>query len=271
MRIVSWNVHSKPESSPTWDFLLELDADIALLQEVGSIPPAVLRAYNGNIVSQRATNRYGKPQRFFTTVLSKLPILGEIELTSGNWWVQEQADFFSGTIVGCRVAKSACAVNVVSVHCPSWAIPKSRWSGPEVHKIKLDANPDVWFTEILWDQLCHTMPGSSDPWIVGGDFNSSESFDLPRDRGNREIARRYRSLGLTEVLRRHNGNRLVPTYKSRNGGPATHQIDHLWVSNGFADGLRQCSVVPEDKIFGSKLSDHLPIVADFVAGPLLNA
>jgi len=37
-RVVTWNLHHGKVSSLAWDYLLELNPDIALLQEAGILP-----------------------------------------------------------------------------------------------------------------------------------------------------------------------------------------------------------------------------------------
>src|SRR5690606_22160307 len=109
-------------------------------------------------------------------------------------------------------------------------------------------------------------------WIVGGDYNSSETFDKEwqdehgvkygiRSSGNREIFNRMNALGFTECLRKFN-DRIIPTFKhSRN--KIIHQLDHLYVLNNLYSRLKQCNVGDASIIFGNSLSDHLPIIADF--------
>ena len=44
LTVVSWNCHRATADSHLWDYFLELDPDVALLQEVGGLPPAVRQA-----------------------------------------------------------------------------------------------------------------------------------------------------------------------------------------------------------------------------------
>jgi len=62
---------------------------------------------------------------------------------------------------------------------------------------------------------------------------------------------------------RHYGGGLVPTFKGPRMLAATCQIDKVFVSSCLAARLLSCNVGDEDRVFGSKLSDHLPVVADF--------
>lgn len=161
-------------------------------------------------------------------------------------------------------------VNVVSVYSSAWPVDKNRLKGIDVSSVKLKSNPDVWGTEILWAALKHVV--SDGNWIVGGDYNISETFDREwqdehgvkygiRSSGNREILDRMQQLGFTECLRGNNG-KIIPTFRHSNKEVA-HQIDHLFVTNNLYQRLKGCTVGDESVIFGKSLSDHLPIVADF--------
>jgi len=73
----------------------------------------------------------------------------------------------------------------------------------DVTTVRLPQNPDVWVTDLLWDALSLLRPRPDDPWIIGGDFNLSETFDdrASGPRGNHEYLGRMNRLGLTDCLR----------------------------------------------------------------------
>ena len=109
-------------------------------------------------------------------------------------------------------------------------------------------------------------------WIVGGDFNSSETFDKEwqiknnisydlQSHGNKEILDRMVNLGFTECLRKYNNDKIIPTFKHSKGEIA-HQMDHLFVTERLITKLINCTVGDQTIVF-DKLSDHLPIIADF--------
>jgi exonuclease III len=263
MKIISWNVRRVREGSAVWEYLLEADPDIALLQEVGCFPNIVQDRFN--VLTRPATKKDGNPQTFNTVVISKFPIVSEIDLRSDREWVGTQADFFKGNLVGAMlIGPGEKAVHVVSVYTPAWPVPREKWSGIDVSALKLAANPDIWCTEILWDLMRCTVPTLGGQWIVGGDFNSSETFDCRAegDRGNREIMSRMNGLGFTEVLRGHHGS-LVPTFRNPRGGKIVHQIDHLYVNAPMSDQLVGCEVGSQERVFGQRMSDHVPIIAEF--------
>ena len=104
-------------------------------------------------------------------------------------------------------------------------------------------------------------------WIVGGDFNSSILFDLPKDRGNREVIRRLNALGLTDCTVSHFYGESVPTFRQARGS-IKHQLDYCYVNADLLERLACARVLSRQEVFGSmpKLSDHLPIVCEFDFG-----
>jgi exonuclease III len=273
MRIMTWNIHGAKKSSSAWDFVLDLQPDIALLQEVGSSPEQFTKEFDG--VCRPAIFKNGKPQRFCTGVFVKGMILKEITLSSSHEWINHELDFFKGNLVSCRVQSiNRLPITVVSVYSPAWPINADSLEGVDVSQISTKMSGAVWCADTLWAGLQKAIT-DSETWVVGGDFNSSETFDVEwqaknnrvfgiRSSGNAKMLQRMRDLGLTECLRQYNGGTIIPTFR-HSKGEIEHQIDHLFVSNGFYSRLEKCTVGDQAIIFGKSLSDHLPIIADFRA------
>jgi exonuclease III len=271
MRIISWNVHGARKDSPLWDALVELQPDIALLQEIGSIPNSVTDRFDQ--LTRQAVNEDGKPQRFRTGVFVKGRIVEELALSSMREWVNREIEFFGGNFISCTVQPNDYdLLKVVCVYSPHWPVDKRRLEAIDVSEVKTRINPNVWGTDLLWDALRNTI-ASDDQWAIGGDFNSSETFDCNwqdrnnrrfgiRSSGNAEMLERMRRLGLTECLRRTENDPIVPTFRHSRGG-VYHQMDHLFVSSTLCSRLNRCIVGDQAVIFGKSLSDHLPIIADF--------
>lgn len=272
MRIITWNVHGALRDSPLWDWLLDSQPDIALLQEIGSVPNRVTDGFD--CLTKQAAGKSGRPQRFRTGVFVRGKIVKEIVLSSEHDWVTRELEFFKGNFVSCTVQmKDQGSFSVISVYSPAWPVNKERLNQIDVSRIKsASTNPDVWGTDILWDALRNTA-GNDAEWVVGGDFNSSETFDCDwqdrndrrfgiRSSGNAATLERMRQLGFTECLRRTKEAPIIPTFRHSKGG-IDHQIDHLFVSSGLSHRLDKCAVGGQSVIFGKSLSDHLPIIADF--------
>lgn len=270
MRVITWNFHGANKESPIWQLLLELKPDIVLLQEVGSMPGKIEEEFN--VLSKVAIYKTGRPQRFNTAVLVKGKVIEEINLKSEYAWVNDELEFFKGNFIACKVElQNHKKFNVVSVYSPAWPVDKNRLKEIDVSPVKLKENPDVWATEIIWSALKNTI-ANNESWIVGGDYNSSETFDKEwqdehgikfgiRSSGNKEILVRMNKLGFTECLRKYN-DKIIPTFK-HSSKEIAHQIDHLFVTNNLYSRIRMCKVGDQAIVFDNSLSDHLPIIADF--------
>ncbi len=269
MRIITWNIRRATKDSPVWKLLLELQPDIALLQEVGNIPDKIEELFD--VLSKPATYKTGKPQKFSTAVLVKGKIIKEINLLSEYEGVNNAIEFFKGNFIACVVElQNHEKFNVVSVYSPAWVVDKNMTGGQDISAVKLKENPRLWPTELLWSALKNSNLEDT-PWIVGGDYNSSETFDKYYKLkhglkgglvtgGNKEIRDRMYDLGFKECLLEGRG-KLTPTYKHTNG-QIIHQLDHLYVTNKLCRQLLACDV-GNKKILDESISDHLPIMADF--------
>ena len=260
MKIVTWNMRRATQKSVAWDYLEQIDPDVAFLQEVNSVPESILSEYS--VYSLPAISKSGKVQTFHTVILSKHPFVSDVELTSTIGWVNDARDFFKGNIIAKSIDVNNQKLNLVNANSPAWIVPDTFTTGIDVTGVKLEQNPHVWATEILWKCLLDHPLIHSDAWIVGGDLNSSETFDYlwgSSPRGNLEIIERMNALGLYDALRTRHG-RLVPTHRNNRGGKVIHQLDHLYMSKHLLDAVNYCQTGSHEDVFDSKLSDHLPII-----------
>ncbi len=141
-------------------------------------------------------------------------------LTQALRWANQELERFKGNLAAHRVCVRGTEYRVLSVYSPAWPSPLERLQGIDIHPIELKLNPDpsIWVTELLWAALLGSeRTPEAPPWVVGGDLNSSETFDFTSagPRGNREI---LRDLGLCECLRHCNG-KLIPTSTTRAVSP----------------------------------------------------
>jgi exodeoxyribonuclease-3 len=179
--------------------------------------------------------------------------------------VNAELDRFAGNLVASEVKLEAGPLlKAVSVYSPAWPVARSRLTGIDASNVRLTQNHDVWVTDLLWAALRQSAPFGSDAWLVAGDFNLSETFDLWRDgpRGNREYLDRMADLGLVECLRESKGA-LTPTFRNTDKRTVKHQMDHLFVTRALSDRLVGCDTGLQETVFGENLSDHLPLIADF--------
>ena len=265
MKVLTWNVNRASVSrSGVWERLEHEDADIVLLQEVTRIPDRILAQYNGNYHAVYPRYFGGHTARIQTAVLAKGPIDKRPFLCSEFEWVNKIYRERYGWILGCEVVDDAGArFRVVSVHMPHLHIPWSSLNGADVSTIKLKNNPKLWFTEILWSLLRNANIAGDTNWIVGGDFNRSVKFDVPRNRGNQEIVDRLNDLGLTDCLSSFH-QKVVPTFQ-QTSKEVDHQLDYLYINEPLRQRLEAARVPDRKEILDQKprVSDHLPIVCEF--------
>jgi hypothetical protein len=265
-RVVTWNCRRASTGSSAWDYLLELDPDLALLQEMGGLSPRITDRYA--CAADVPATPSGRPQPFRTGLLVKGRIAEEIALPAPNDWVARELAFFRGNFVARDVElDNGVRLRALSAYCPAFPVDRARLQGVDTTGVQLTQNPDVWATELLWASLKTMGVGADELFLVGGDFNSSETFDThwgTKPRGNREIIERMNALGFWECLRTFQG-RLIPTFRSPRGGSVVHQIDHLYATRPLLRRLVGCQVGASERVFAATpaLSDHLPIVADF--------
>lgn len=262
-RIITWNCRRAGASSALWEYFIELDPDAALLQEVMSVPPAVLERYSCQM--ERAMGKDGKPQRFHTAILVKGQIGPPVRLAAPSDWIEAELRLFAGNLVAHHIEPyNGPPMKVISVYNPAWEIDRARLKGVDLTSVKLTLNRDVWVADLLWASMAHMKPDPRQQWVIAGDFNLSETFDLWRGgpRGNREYLDRMEALSLAECLRLTTGM-LTPTFRNLSDSAIQHQIDHMFVTAALSDRLAACDVGLREIVFDQRLSDHLPIVADF--------
>lgn len=264
MKICTWNVNKatdKKQREDVWKYFLEMDTDIAFLQEVNSIPKKVLSNYE--CLSRNALKKNYQNQDFSTAILVRGSVNRKINFSSPIKWVDEELKCFVGHLVGAEITlPSGKSFNVVSVYIPYWSIPKERLK-EDVSEVKLkQARSRVWVKEIFWQALLNENLNEHN-WIIGGDLNASVTLDKVGENKigkNKETLNRIKELGFLECLE-HSQGKLTPTFKKN--GEIKDQIDHLFIPKRMETELLNCEVGDKERVFGgtSRLSDHLPIIA----------
>jgi hypothetical protein len=152
MRVISWNVNNARIDSPVWNYLLNLSPDLALLQEIGSLPPKINDEFEVRI--RPTIKETGEPSGRSTGVLVKGKILDPIPLSTRYPWVNNELSLFNGHLVGCVVQmNSGEFVKVVSVYSPHWRVSRARLAEFDVSTIartfNRKANRAVYVTDIV--------------------------------------------------------------------------------------------------------------------------
>lgn len=162
--------------SPAWEQIRELSPDIALLQEVSSIPNDIASGFH--IISAKVARKNGQKQTFSNVTLSRFTLESGMPLRSELPWVNNACEFFDANIQTSRVKLSGGGcLNLINVYSPAWPVPIQVVGDADVTSIRLQNNPQLWCTEILWKALWDSWNNLEDDVIVAGDFNSSETFD----------------------------------------------------------------------------------------------
>ena len=263
LRVVSWNCRRASATHALWRYLADLAPDVAVLQEVSSLPQDLLQAYNSRIAVP--VGKTGKPQRFRSVLLVRGEIVEETSLRSTTEWVNAELTHFATNLPVYRIRTPTIAdLMVVNVYSPAWPVDRVRLQGHDVAAVKLKQNPDVWVTDLLVTALREHLASTRAEWLIAGDFNSCESFDQWKGgpRGNREWLDRMTALGLRECLRLHQGA-LTPTFRRPGTALAKSQIDHIFATTGLSEQLVTCTVGAASVVYDQGFSDHLPIIADF--------
>ena len=151
-------------------------------------------------------------------------------------------------------------MNVMPAYSPAPEIDTSKYPQDEVDALYGQHYKKLWLIDVIWSGLENTDLKSM-PWIVAGDFNSSETMDKKRQNENnkkgwksqsyneeKEFLDSMKDLGFTECLRRSNDDKIIPTRK-HSRGKARHQLDHMFVTKPLAEKLDKCFVGDESVIW----------------------
>ena len=264
VRVLTWNCRKASLYSPAWDYLLELDPDIAILQDFGTIPSRILDVYATAPDMVSATDT-GKAPRYFAEILAKGTVSRRLDLRAPEEWIKRELEAYKDFFTARHIALDpGLHFTAISVYSPAFALDTPRLDGIDTSSVRLSQHTKIFGTELLWATLGVMQIQPTERFIVAGDFNSSETFDVPRPRGNRDIMDRLNNLGLIEVLL-HSRGELTPTFRTPRGGYITHQLDHMYVTKTLVEELVTCDVGSAERVFQPRpmLSDHLPIVAEF--------
>ena len=250
--VVSWNIDKQKQP---WRDLLQMDADIALLQEAGRIPPEV--ADSVSIGAHEPWNR-SLYDRFPAVV--KLSDRVEVE------WFEQTAPISEtkpnqiavsgiGTVAAARVTPPDGLPFIAVSMYARWIKPHpstgSKWqvghSDGSAHRIISDLSAFIGST----DPSTHRILAAGDLNFIHG-VTDEDPLELPAR--SRTVMSRMDALGMEFLGPQHpNGRqadptplglppdtRNVPTYYTRAQNPETaqKQFDYVFASRGFHESVR---------------------------------
>ena len=286
--VVSWNIAARNEP---WRQLLDMDADIALLQEARPPPPDAASEVDTGPAEH--WNSHGWNSQWyegrFEALYDRWPMVVKLsDRVEVEWFKQvspisetredEIAASGIGTIAAARVIPQDAPPFIAVSMYARWIKPHpstgSRWRvgypDGSAHRIISDLSAFIGST----DPRTHRILAAGDLNIVHGSTNTS--YALPaRDR---TIADRMNALGLEFMGPRHPAGRRasptprglpgdtlnVPTYHHTTESPATAslQLDYAFASRGFHERVEVRAMNAADE-WGA--SDHCRLLIE-VAG-----
>lgn len=185
----------------------------------------------------------------------------------------------------CLAVREPCRLAAPEPGTEEAVVPKADRMPPDVLSVRLD-RPRPLVVDVMW---IHPTPGQQRagyvakmksilearapdtqrvPHLTLGDFNSSDAlgpaYNPTADLSHAGNVRRLEMRGQISAYQYLTGE------KSGQEGPATHWhmwrrdrpffIDHVFVPRAWADSLRACQVLQDER--WSSVSDHFPVVVD---------
>ena len=260
-----WTRRKKHEQA--WHWLLdELKPDIALCQEC--VPPDWIRT--GRTVIWNRAYPEAERQPWGTALVTQLPArpirLPELDAwidqmpkrdAEGNLYFLHRADgWLSSAEVDLPVVGKTF---VMSVHSPADHIRTIRLTGIDISPMRLKLNKHIWLLDVLFYFLRNRLGSQI---IIGGDFNYSRRLDKPnKPSGNNEFFDRIKQEGFISLHRMFHSDDEQTLFDKR---PVKHQVDYLYADDPIARHAGSCVVRRDDNVM--QMSDHVPVVADFMFG-----
>ena len=262
--VVSWNI---AKSHQPWRQLVEMDADVALLQEAGSVPPDVAGRVDTGPLEHWDSHVWNSRwyEGRFRSLFDRWPMVVKLsDRVDVEWFRQvgpigestedEIAVSGIGTIAAARITTQDSPPFIAVSMYARWIRPhpsaKSGWrvgyQDGSAHRIISDLSAFI---------------GSADPSthriLAAGDLNmiygATDDNPLALPARDRTVTDRMDALGMEFLGPRHpDGRRAcptprglppdtlnVPTYRTANQSPATaqNQLDYAFASRGFHESV----------------------------------
>jgi len=251
IRIVSWNIARRTEP---WYELLDMGADIALLQEAAEPPADVMeRIKVGAEPWTTAGDQSGRTRKWRTAVVGLTDRVGVKRMRSGPVGEERPGTLAvsrHGTLAAASVSAPGCEPFFVASMYAAWEKPQeqvqSSWIYPDASAHRLISD----LSAFIGTERRHRILAAGDLNILHGHgehgsrywatrfesvFSRMEALDLPFI-GPQAPNGRQADPWPAELPR---GSRNVPTYHHNRQDPATatRQLDFVFASRDFADSV----------------------------------
>ena len=284
--VVSWNIAKRPAP---WRQLVEMDADVALLQEADSPPPDVAGKVETGPVDHWDSHVWNSRwyEGRFENLYDRWPMVVKLsDRTEVEWFKQvspidqpaedEIAVSGIGTVAAARITpKDSPPFIAVSMYA-RWIRPhpstKSGWrvdyQDGSAHRIISDLSAFIGST----DPSTHRILAAGDLNMI---YGATEDNRLALPARDRTVTDRMDALGLEFLGPRHpDGRRAcptpsglppdtlnVPTYHTTSQSPATaqSQLDYAFASRGFHESV---TVRAMNSGEGWGVSDHCRLLIE---------
>lgn len=270
MKLISWNIAHRKDA---WRYLINTDADVALLQEANAPPPDVASQIRSDGKEWKTFGTDGvRPWRSAIVQLSER---AKINWLKSNTLEKADASDFRvsrrGTISAAQIETPIGKVTLVSMY-GLWERPhtyaKSNWiyADASVHRLISD------IAGLIGNQTNHKIIASGDLNILFGYGESGSKYWANR---YDTVFKRMEAMGMLFVGPQHPNGRLadpwpselpvesknVPTYHNTNSTPkqAYRQLDFVFASECLRNHVR-VTALNKPKDWGP--SDHCRIVID---------
>lgn len=283
VKVVSWNIDKRRKA---WEELLHMDADVALLQEVGVVPQWVADKA-GVGIGPRAhwdSHAWLAGEGLFDRWPMVVKLSDRVEV---EWFKQvaptmlTREDEFAvsgiGTVAAARVIHGSGQSFVVVSMYGRWI----RWH-PTVKSNWTVGYPDGAVHRVISD--LSAFIGSYDPSshriLAAGDLNLSFRSSDPHNDRSQTVLDRMDVLGLEYMGPTFpNGRRAdpvpahlteasldVPTCHRKGQDPSTAQVqlDHVFASRGFHESVRARAL---NRVADWGVSDHCRVLIEVGGGP----
>lgn len=228
-----------------WEYLRNLEPDIALLQE--AVPPAWAGEEWSIVTSPRYTLRERPGSTWGSTIVSRFPLEAYPPNRRGPW----TAELWGGVVLA---SIEELGLSLGSVHSPAYSKRPDELPRP-IDGIRRCHEEKVWEVELVAQELEDAFaPGR---FIWGGDLNASLLFDeVYRRDANARLFANLAESGFHDLRPRFSPDEQRTFFRANQHG---YQLDHVFADAQTEQAVRSWRVIDEPAVVDPQLSDHAPI------------